>query len=115
MKTVLPLLALCAVGVAANAQSGGFKGPDNRTLVTAIEVAKLPDDAEVRLVGYIVKNVGNEKYEFRDETGTIMVEIDDDDWNGVEVTPEQRVEITGEVDQEWQKTELDVDTIRLAE
>jgi uncharacterized protein (TIGR00156 family) len=115
MKTALPLLALCAVGVAANAQSEGFKGPDNRTLVTAIEVAKLPDDAEVRLVGYIVKNVGDEKYEFRDETGTIMVEIDDDDWNGVEVTPEQRVEITGEVDQEWQKTELDVDTIKLAE
>lgn len=115
MKKALPTLALCAVGLAANAQTGGFKGPDNRTLVTAIEIAKLPDDAEVRLVGYIVKNVGDEKFEFRDETATIIVEIDDDDWRGLEVAPENRVEITGEVDQEWQKAELDVDTIKLAE
>jgi uncharacterized protein (TIGR00156 family) len=115
MKTALSILALCAVGFAANAQTGGFTGPDNRTLVTAIEVTKLPDDAEVRLTGYIVKNIGDEKYEFRDDTGTIIVEIDDEDWKGMEVSPEDRVEITGEVDQEWQKTELDVDTIRLAD
>ena len=115
MKTALPILALCCVGFAANAENGGFKGPDNRQVVTAAEVAELPDDAEVRLTGYVVKNVGDEKYEFRDDTGTIIVEIDDEDWKGLEITPEQRVEITGEVDQERQKTELDVDTIRLAE
>ena len=115
MKKALSVFALCTIGFAANAQTGGFKGPDNRTLVTAIEIAKLPDDAEVRLTGYIVKNVGDEKYEFRDETATIIVEIDNDDWTGLEVSPEDRVEITGEVDQEWQKTELDVDTIKLAD
>ncbi|HSD70501.1 MAG TPA: NirD/YgiW/YdeI family stress tolerance protein [Woeseiaceae bacterium] len=115
MKSALAILAMFAAGVAANAQTGGFKGPDNRQVVMAAEVADLPDDAEVRLTGYVVRNIGDETYEFRDDTGTIIVEIDDEDWKGLEVTPEQRVEITGEVDQERQKTELEVDTIRLAE
>ena len=53
--------------------------------------------------------------EFRDDTGTVVVEIDDDDWKGIEVFPETRVEIAAEVDQEGQTTELDVDSIRLAE
>lgn len=115
MKKVLSILALCGAGLAANAQTGGFTGPDNRQTVTVAEVAGLPDDTEVRLTGYIVKKLGDEKYEFRDDTGTVVVEIDDDDWKGIEVSPETRVEIAAEVDQEGQTTELDVDSIRLAE
>lgn len=115
MKSAIAILALCAVGIAANAETGGFKGPDNRTLVTIAKVADLPDDAQVRLIGYIEKSLGDEKYEFRDESGLIVIEIDDDEWNGVEASPEVRVEIAGEVDKDRQSTELDVDEIRLVD
>ena len=57
MKKVLSILALCGAGLAANAQTGGFTGPDNRQSVTVAEVAGLPDDTEVRLTGYIVKKL----------------------------------------------------------
>lgn len=115
-KTIpaLSCAALCAVTVAAHAdtQSGGFKGPDNYQSITVAETAGLQDDAAVRLEGYIVNSLGDEEYEFRDDSGTMVVEIDDEDWGGLEATPELRLQIHGEIDQEGQKVELDVDGVR---
>lgn len=117
MYRTLPLLAFCAVAVSAQAdpRNGGFQGPDNYQRVTVAETAGLPDDSDVRLEGFIVKALGDEKYEFRDDTGTLVVEIDDEDWGGLDVTPELRVQLHGEVDQERQATEIDVDAVRAVE
>lgn len=116
MKFVLPLLALFATSFAVNAdQSGGFKGPDGVKLVTAAEAAQLRDDVYVKVVGYITKSLGDEKYEFRDDSGTLVIEIDDEDWRGLEVTPESKVELIGEIDKDWRKVELDVDRINLVQ
>lgn len=115
MKTAVSILALCTIGFAANAQTGGFTGPDNRQLVTVAQVAELADDTDVKLVGYIAKSLGDEKYEFSDDSGVIVIEIDDDDWNGVEATPDVRVEIAGEVDKDRKSTEIEVDVIRIAD
>ncbi len=108
-------LAIGALAAAAEEPaSGGFRGPDNLQLVTATEVSQLRDDTAVKLQGYIVRALGDEKYEFKDDTGTLVVEIDNEDWNGVEATPETRIELRGEIDKEWNKTEVDVDSVRLA-
>jgi uncharacterized protein (TIGR00156 family) len=120
MSKVIPALscaALCTVAVAAHAdpQGGGFEGPDHYQTVTVAETAGLPDDAAVRLEGFVVKALGDEEYEFRDDTGTLVVEIDDDDCGGLEATPELRVQIHGEIDHERQQVELDVDGIRAVE
>lgn len=115
MNIAYPAAALCLVGLTAHAQSGGFSGPDNRRFVTTVEVAALADDANVRLVGYVVESVGDEEYTFQDDTGTIVVEIDGDEWNGLDVTPAMRVEIAGEVDRDGDRAEIDVDTVRLAD
>lgn len=115
MKLAHSFAALALVSVTAHAQSGGFSGPDNRRAVTTAEIAALDDDTSVRLVGYVVEAVGDEEYTFRDETGTIIVEIDGDEWNGLEVTPTMRVEIAGEVDRDGGKAEIEVDSIRLAD
>jgi uncharacterized protein (TIGR00156 family) len=117
MKYSISVIALCGFAVAANADSndGGFKGPDNFKLVTVAQALQLSDDAEVRMEGFIVKAVGDEKYEFRDDSGTMLVEIDDDDWRGLEVTPDVRVRIHGEIDKEWRDTQLDADGIQTAE
>ena len=66
--------------------------------------------------GKIEKALGNEKYQFNDGTGTIVVEIDDDEWNGLTVKPEMTVQISGEIDKELMQTpEVDVEAIVLAQ
>jgi len=102
----------------AFAQSGGFIGADSSPVLTAVTAANRPNESNVRLVGFLIEKLGSERYLFRDDSGTIVVEIDDDDWNGIEASAETRVEIAGEVDREWKllqrETEIDVDSIRLA-
>lgn len=109
-------LALSAIPLTATADpAGGFVGPDARKPpITVVEAAALGEDTSVRLVGFIVKSLGDERYEFSDETGTLVVEIDDDDWNGVEVTPNDHVELAGEIDRDDGQVELDVDSVRAA-
>jgi uncharacterized protein YdeI (BOF family) len=103
MKKAMTGLGLSLVAVAAFAQgSGGFTGPDNLRVVTTVEAAAL------------AKSLGDERYEFRDDSGTIVVEIDGDDWHGIKATPETRIELRGEVDKEWKSTEIDVDSVSLA-
>ena len=113
MKHTFVLLALSAAAVAAHAD--GFNGPGNKPrAATAVEVADLPDEAEVVLTGYIVRALGDERYEFQDDSGTLTVEIDDDEWRGIEVNPQDQVELAGEVDHDDGNVELEVDHVRLA-
>ena len=108
--------ALFALAAAAAAHADGFNGPGaTPARATAAEAASLPDDAEVTVAGFIVRSLGDERYEFRDDSGTLTVEIDDDEWRGVEVGPEDAVELTGEIDHEGGELELEVDRIRLAQ
>jgi uncharacterized protein (TIGR00156 family) len=117
----IPTLALAlplAVGPAlanddAKGNTGGFTGPDTVQLTSVADALGLPDESRVKLQGYILRSLGDEKYEFRDNSGTVTVEIDSDDWRGVEATPELKVELLVEVDQDWRKTELDVESVRL--
>lgn len=71
------------------------------------------DDMHVVLRGNIVQHLGKKKYLFKDETGTITVEIHKDKWRGQTVTPETAVELRGEVDKDWNSVEIDVDEIIL--
>jgi uncharacterized protein (TIGR00156 family) len=118
MKRSLPLITAGAVSLASIAfaadagAQGGFSGPDNLREVTVAEALELPDDTDVKVQGYIVRALGDEKYEFRDDSGTIVVEIDDDEWGGVEATPDMQVEIAGEIDQERSGNELEAETVR---
>lgn len=91
---------------------GGFSGP-GPAVSTVAEAAKLGDDTPVVLVGNIEKSLGDEKYLFKDASGSITVEIDNDDWRGVNVTPENVIEIRGEVDKELFDIKIDVDTVTL--
>ena len=75
----------------------------------------MKDDSNVQLKGYIVKAIGDEKYQFRDSTGTITVDIDDDLWNGKAISAKTPVVITGEVDIDYKpskRVEIDVEQVR---
>ncbi len=98
--------------VTAGAQ-GGFTGPSAVAATTVKQALELKDDTYVTLRGNITEHLGGDKYMFSDGTGSIKVEIDDKDWHGLTVGPKDTVEIYGEVDKGWTKTEIDVDAIKL--
>ena len=116
MKKIFAVSALAlALGMsgAASAQmvSGGFQGPGLAPMSVA-DALKLNDDTAVVLVGQIERSLGDEKYLFKDASGTVTVEIDNEDWRGLNVTPQDTVILNGEIDKEMFKdTKIDVDSI----
>ena len=120
---VFVLAFLAALPFAAEAQKGphpfhrgGFVEDTATDQYTkAVDVENLHDEAFVTLKGKIVTRVGHEKYSFQDASGTIIVEIDDDDWRGLSVSATDTVILEGEVDKHFMKpTEVEVDNIMLA-
>ncbi len=120
MKKIVTVTALALVlGLSGEAfarggynqqPAGGFTGP-TISAISVGEAKKLSDDTPVVLTGKIVRSLGSEKYEFKDKTGSVTLDIDNDDWNGVNVGPEDTVEIQGEVDKDFTSFEIDVDRV----
>ncbi|EMF0718962.1 YgiW/YdeI family stress tolerance OB fold protein [Citrobacter freundii] len=122
LAAMVAVMALCSAPVlaaqqggfsgptATQSQSGGFVGPNGSS--TTVESAKsLRDDTWVTLRGNIVERISDDLYLFKDATGTVNVDIDHKRWNGVTVTPQDVVEIQGEVDKDWNSVEIDVKQI----
>ena len=123
MKNALLILFALTFASVANAQfsgaptvnTGGFEGPGvAQSFTTVKEALAARDDTPVILRGHIINSLGDEKYTFKDSTGEVVIEIDDEDWHGIKVTPENTVEIYGEVDKEiFEQTTIDVKSVVL--
>lgn len=125
--TLAALIALCSAPVLAqqggfldpaapqtqtqNTQQGGFSGP-SATLTTVDKVKSMSDDTWVMLQGNIEQRIGDDTYTFRDASGTLTVEIDKKRWNGLTVTPKDKVQLEGKVDKDWSSVEVDVKIIK---
>jgi uncharacterized protein (TIGR00156 family) len=116
-KYIFLLLAVTSTAVLAapnTPQQGGFVGPSTVTVSTVKVARKAKDDTAVTLKGYIVADLGGEKYTFKDDTGEMVIEIDNKDWNGITVTPETKLMIQGEVDSDLMtETTIDVNSVTL--
>lgn len=82
--------------------------------VSVKEAKRMPDDTKVILRGVIFQRIGEETYLFRDRTGRIRCEIDDDllkNGKGSKniVDPNATLELRGEVDRKGGKIWIDVD------
>ncbi|WP_157135344.1 YgiW/YdeI family stress tolerance OB fold protein [Serratia sp. M24T3] len=91
---------------------GGFSG-DTASLSSVKDVKTLKDDQWVALEGNIDKRTGDDKYIFRDATGTLTAEIDDKRWNGQNVTPKDKVRLEGKIDKDWDSEEIDVKKVNI--
>ncbi|ANF82087.1 hypothetical protein A3K93_07680 [Acinetobacter sp. NCu2D-2] len=114
MKTLLITAAMSSATTWAVANQ-----PVNQTAfaqkTTVKQALSLKDDSKVELKGYVVKAIGDEKYQFRDATGVINVEIDDELWMGKPISAKTPVTIIGEIDVDYKPTkrvEVDVDQVR---
>lgn len=80
---------------------------------TVATAKTLKDDTPVRVQGQVIRALGKDKYEFRDATGTLIAEIDNQKWHGSPITQQAQVILIGEIDRESDHTiELDVDEVR---
>ena len=96
MKNTLAILIM-ALFILTSAYAD-FEGPGSTTsIVTVDSINDLDDDDKVILEGNLVKKTGKEEYLFKDKTGEIKVEIEDDILQGITVTPETLIRIKGEV------------------
>ncbi|MGX5217583.1 MULTISPECIES: NirD/YgiW/YdeI family stress tolerance protein [Pseudomonas] len=111
-RTTLALLLAPLFSTAVMAQS--YNGPSANVQVTTVaEALKAADDTQVVLQGQIVERLRGEHYTFKDATGTVEVEIDDEDWPSQSVDDKATVKLTGEVDQGRSGVEVEVDRVEL--
>lgn len=112
-KTILTtsLIGLTSFATANTAVNQSALTP---SLTTVKQALTLKDDTKVQLRGNVVKAIGDEKYQFRDSTGSITVDIDDELWQGKPIAANATVTLFGEVDIDYKPTkrvEIDVDAV----
>lgn len=109
--------SIALTGTAAFAQYQGPAGQGQaaenyaKTTVSAI-LADPKADAKVMLEGRLINKTDDETYTFKDETGEILVEIDDEDFPNQPVDENTVVTIEGEVDTHLVK-DVDIDVERV--
>ena len=96
-------LAITQNALAKEDKKGFIFIPENVVIETVENVKTKNDETFVYMQGQIVKALGDDKYAFTDKTGEIVLEIDNDEFNGVTVAAGEFIEISGEVDKELMK------------
>ncbi len=113
-KILYTLIAGFMLLSATSASAKGGFVQNMPALVTIQEVLQMPDDSIVYIQGYILNNVKDDNYTFYDGQDNIIIEVDDDAWNGMTITPQHQIIIVGEVDKDDNMTIVEVDEIMLA-
>ena len=93
------LLTCCLIVLLASPAWAAFRGPSagmtQVSTVTAAEAA--PEGTTCVLTGNITEHLARDRYTFRDDSGSMMVNIPPHVFGALEVTPASKVRITGEI------------------
>ena len=109
---LIAFLPMCGAFAGSGKNMNGNMNNNTQPAVwTVTEVVSLPDDTPVVMRGRITKNMGNNIFVFEDSSGTIMMEIDEESWNGNTVRVDDIVTVYGNVDKGSNYTEVDVESI----
>ncbi|MDR0934217.1 MAG: NirD/YgiW/YdeI family stress tolerance protein, partial [Burkholderiaceae bacterium] len=97
--------AALAIGLSGSAYAQ-YMGPGQQTNVSTVAAVlkSTPDDHDVLLRGKITRKLNHEHYEFKDNTGTIRLEIDDSYFHNVKVTADTVIEIYGEMEKDFMES-----------
>lgn len=102
---LLTLMSISSFTMAA------YNGPQGQGTVSVAQLKSLADDSWVTLEGRLVQYLGDDNYIFRDASGQVKVEIDQDVWRGTDVGPNDRIRIFGELDHNWNRAKVDVESL----
>lgn len=80
-------------------------------VVTIAQAKSLADDSNVTVEGNILRQVDGDEYILKDATGEIKVEIDDRVWNGLSVTPQDKIRVFGELDRDTFHSDIDARSV----
>ena len=69
-----------------------------KNVVTVSKAKTLADESGVTLTGTIVKHIAGDHFEFKDTTGSIVIDVDDDLWKPLQLKAGDKVRVVGEVD-----------------
>jgi|GEM_PF-337434 len=110
LKTLLPigLLAFSSTSFAE------FIGPGSQPKpIEVIEVNEVLDDQKVALQGNIIQQTDDDEFIFKDASGEMEIEIDQDKFANITVTPEDEVLIIGEADVDVFETTIEAEELQL--
>ena len=113
MKLKTLSLAICAViattSLSANAAfisttpqatqvQGNDHYPTHKVNTTVADKILWKDDQQFFLKGKITKQLKKDKFLFTDGTGEVVLEIDDEDWDGVDIQQDEEFIVKAQVD-----------------
>ena len=124
MKKLLIATMLVGTITVAQAQFTGEKMTESTPAITFVspfvtstvaDVRQMADDTYVTVEGNIIQQQGkdHEKYLFKDATGEIIVEIDRKVWRDQPITPDVKVKILGELDQNRNPERVKIEAVYL--
>lgn len=111
MKKIFGLLGILILSGGIVFANYGFQD-NNAKPVSISEALKMNHNSYVTVQGSIEKRLTSDEYLFKDSTGSITVEIDDDKWMGQAVTINDKLELKGEIEKKFNTTKLDVDSVK---
>jgi uncharacterized protein (TIGR00156 family) len=109
MQKFLSLVLLSVISVPF-VLGAGFVD-NNAAKTTVINALKMNNNSYVTVEGHIVKRISDDKYTFKDSTGSMTVEIDNDKWNDLTVNTQDKLELSGEIEKKFISVILDVDKV----
>lgn len=113
VMSALILATASSVLVTAHCSPQGFANQAATPNTVAQVLSSAQDDQRVTLTGRLTNYLGQERYEFADSTGYMVVELDDDQ-NWSHVSKDQLITIFGKVDRDFSDVEIDVKEARVA-
>lgn len=91
-----------------NTQAGGFQQVTSAA-ISVKQAMSATDNSMITLEGNITQQIDDDEFLFTDGTAQIKVEIKRRAWNGLNVGPNDKIRISGKLDNEaFEKAELEV-------
>ncbi len=88
--------------------NGGFQS-GTQSAISVKQALQAADNSMITLVGNITQQIDDDEFVFTDGTAQIKVEIKRRAWNGLNVGPNDKIRISGKLDNEaFEKAELEV-------
>ena len=72
----------------------------------------MKNNTNVVIEGNIDKKLSDDKYTFKDNTGSIIAEIDKEAWGVINSNTKEKIKLLGEIEQENNTTIIDVDKVK---